>query len=215
MDIYWYGQACFKIKGKTAAVVIDPFDPQMLGLKLPKDLEATVVLSTHSHGDHSNFAAVSGHPTVVTGPGEFEISGVSINGIDSFHDNSQGSERGHNTIYHIFMDGINIVHLGDLGHILSDEQVSAIDTTADILMIPVGGVYTIDAKTAAKVVAQLEPKIVIPMHYSIPGLKVELQGLEEFLKEMGAENISPQTKLSISKDKLPEETTVVILEKNS
>lgn len=213
MDIIWYGQSCFKIKGKSAGVVIDPFDPLSTGLKLPKDLEAKVVLSTHQHPDHNNTGVVFGNPVVVSGPGEYEISGVSIEGVSTFHDNSQGTERGINTIYHILLDGVDIVHLGDLGHVLTEEQVSGIDST-DILMIPVGGVYTIDSEEAAKVVAQLEPKIVIPMHYRIEGLKYELVGLEPFLKEMGAENVEPQPKLSITKDKLSEETTVVVLGKS-
>lgn len=213
MDINWYGQACFKIKGKTATLVIDPYNPEATGLKLPKDLEARVVLSTHSHPDHNNIAAVSGNPTLITGPGEYEIAGATIEGVGVFHDNSQGLERGRNTLYHILIDGIDIVHLGDLGHKLTEEQTSAIDNT-DILLIPVGGTYTIDSETAAKVVVQLEPKIVIPMHYQIPGLKYDLDSVEDFLKEMGAENVVPVSKLTITKDKLPEETTVVVLNKS-
>ncbi len=213
MDIYWYGQSCFKIKGKTATIVIDPFDPDFVGLKLPKDLEGQVVLSTHQHKDHNNVGVVSGDPLIITGPGEYERVGVSIAGIQTFHDKVSGAERGSNTIYHILMDGINIVHVGDLGHVLTDEQASAIDNT-DILMIPVGGKYSLDVEMAAKVVAGLEPRIVIPMHYQLPGMKIELGGVEPFLKEMGAENVAPIPKLTITRDKLPEETTVVVLNKN-
>jgi L-ascorbate metabolism protein UlaG (beta-lactamase superfamily) len=213
MDINWYGQSCFKIKGKSTTLVIDPFDPEFTGLKLPKDLEAQVVLSTHKHADHNNIGAVSGNPLVVTGPGEYEIAGVSIAGIGTYHDSASGSERGINTIYHILIDGINIVHLGDLGHILTEEQISQIDA-ADILMVPVGGGPTIDAEVSAKVVAQLEPSVVIPMHYRIPGLKFDLEEVAAFLKEMGAENVAPIPKLSFTKDKLPEETTVVVLTKS-
>lgn len=213
MDIYWYGQACFKIKGKSATAVIDPFDPEFVGLKLPKDLEGQVVLSTHHHKDHDNVKAVGGNPLVIEGPGEYEISGIIINGVGTFHDNTKGAERGNNTIYHIVVDGFNIMHLGDLGHVLTEEQVSGIDVV-DILMIPVGNKYTLDAEAASKVVAQLEPKIVIPMHYQIPDLKVEgLDSVEPFLKEMGAENIEPLPKFSITRDKLPETTTVVVLNK--
>lgn len=214
MDIYWFGQSCFKIKGKNASLLIDPFKADFTGLKFPKDLEATVVLSTHSHEDHNNISDVMGHPLVIAGAGEYEISGISVNGISTFHDNRKGALRGKNTIYHIFLDGINFLHLGDLGHLLSEEQTSLIDTDIDVLMIPIGGVYTLDAKEAAKEVAELEPKIVIPMHYQIPGLKFELGGLEPFLKEMGLENIEPVSKLFLSRDKLPEETTVVVLNKS-
>lgn len=214
MDINWYGQAMFKIKGKMATLVIDPFDPDFTGLKFPKGIDAQVVLITHQHQDHNNAKAIDGSPLIVTGPGEYEKAGISISGVAAYHDDVLGAERGLNTIYHILIDGINIVHLGDLGHVLTEEQSSQIDI-ADILMIPVGSVYTIDAEAAAKVVAQFEPKIVIPMHYKIPGLKFELEGIESFLKEMGAENVEAVSKLSITKEKLPDETTVVVLSKGS
>ena len=213
MDIYWYGQALFKLKGKNATIVVDPFDQAMIGLKLPKpaELEADAVLVTHSHGDHSFVEAVGGDPLKVLGPGEYEIKGVSINGISVFHDKTQGSERGKNTVYHIEMDGLDIVHVGDLGHTFTEEQIQEIGNT-DILLIPVGSVYTINAKEAAEVVTQLEPKIIIPMHYGgLPGLKPPLEGVENFLKEMGAENVTPVVKLTITKDKLPEEPQVVVL----
>lgn len=219
MDIYWLGQACFRLKGKNAQVVIDPYDPNFTGLKLPKDLSADIVLVTHEHQDHNNTAVITsstggGKPMVFKDPGEYEVSGVVVTGIDSFHDNSNGSERGKNTIFHVMFDGLNIVHLGDLGQTqLSEEQVAQIGQT-DILLTPVGSVYTIDGKQAAIIVAQLEPKIVIPMHYKIDDLKFELEGMEKFLKEMGAEGVSAQPKLSIAKDKLPEEPQVVVLTKN-
>lgn len=214
MDIYWLGQSCFKIKGKTATLIIDPYESEFTGLKLPKDLEAQIVLSTHSHKDHNNIAAVTGSPLVIAGPGEYEVAGVSIEGIGAFHDEVNGAERGTNTVYHILMDGINIVHLGDLGHKLTEGQLSKIDST-DILMIPVGGKFSLDAEKAVEVVAQLEPEIVIPMHYQIPELKIEgLDSADLFLKEMGAENSEPQPKLSITKDKLPDATSVVVLSKS-
>ncbi len=212
MDIYWCGQAMFKIKGKSASLIIDPFDPDFIGLKLPKDLSADVVLKTHDHKDHSNLKAVTDNPVEIIGPGEYEVKGVAMVGVPVFHDNKQGEERGKNTVYNINIDGLNIVHLGDLGHVLTEEQTQEIGS-CDILMIPVGGLYTIDAKQAAEVVAQLEPKIIIPMHYLLPGLKVELAPVEEFLKEMGAEGIEPQPKLTVTKDKLPEEPQVVVLNK--
>ena len=214
MDIYWYGQACFKLKGQVATVVIDPFESDFVGLKLPKDLEADVVLVTHGHQDHNNVASVAGDPASFSWPGEYEVKGVVITGISSFHDNSRGSERGLNTIYHLFVDGLNIVHLGDFGQSkLEEDQIQALGQI-DILLIPVGGVYTISFKEAAEIVAQLEPKIIIPMHYKIDGLKFELDGVDKFLKEIGAENAVPVLKLSISKDKLPEEPQVVVLSKS-
>lgn len=211
MDIYWYGQACFKLKGKNAAVVIDPFDPDFTGLKLPKDLSSDVVLVSHGHKDH-NFTS---NPMAFDRPGEYEVSGAVITGISSFHDNSEGGERGINTIFHLLFDKLNIVHLGDLGQSkLTEEQVAQIGQT-DILLIPVGSVYTIDAKAASDIVSQLEPKIIIPMHYKIEGLKFELDPVEGFLKEMGAEGAIPAPKLSITKEKLPEEPQVILLAKSS
>lgn len=217
MDIYWYGQACFKLKGKEATVVVDPFDPQFVGLKLPKDLVADVVLSSHDHGDHNFTSAVVGSegttPLVFKEPGEYEVKGVTITGVSSFHDDAGGAKRGLNTIFHLNCDNLNIVHLGDLGQSqLTEEQLAQIGEV-DLLLIPVGSVYTIDGKTASDIAAQLEPRIIIPMHYFIEGLKFELEGVDKFLKEMGVENVSPVPKLSITKDKLPEEPQVVVLNK--
>lgn len=211
MDIYWYGQSCFRLKGKTSSVVIDPFLPDFIGLKLPKDLQADVVLQTHNHQDHNNTSAVSGSPMVFSGPGEYEIKGIVLTGVASFHDDQQGTERGLNTIFHINMDGINIVHLGDLGQSkLTEEQLNEIGQT-DILLIPVGGVYTIDAQNAANIIAQLEPRVIIPMHYSIEGLRAELQGVDSFVKQMGIEQPEELAKFTATKDKLPDEPQLIVL----
>lgn len=217
MDIYWGGQALFKLKGKNAQVIIDPFDENFTGLKLPKDLTADIVLASHSHEDHSNTKAVTspnGKLMVFDTLGEYEVAGVVVTAISSFHDNSQGSERGKNIIFHLMIDGLNIAHLGDLGQSqLTEEQISQIGEV-DILLIPVGGIFTIDSKVAVSIVSQLEPKIIIPMHYKIEGLKFELEEVEKFLKEIGAEGVIPQIKLSITKEKLPEEPQVVVLSKS-
>lgn len=217
VDIYWYGQACFKIKGKNAAVVLDPFNPDFTGLKLPK-LESEIVCISHTHEDHNNSEAVKGvddkKPFVISGPGEYEISGVNVVGVPSYHDDKEGGERGKNTIYQVTVDDVNIVHLGDLGQKkLTQNQLEAL--SADVLLIPIGGLYTIDAKDAPDIISSLEPKIVVPMHYKIPGLKIDLAGIEEFQKAMGKESIESVTKLSVAKDKLPEEIEVAILEVNN
>lgn len=213
MDIYWYGQACFKLKGKSASVIIDPYSEEMLGLKLPRDLSCDLVLSTHDHLDHNNFKVIPETAIPITGSGEYEVKGIAVTGISVFHDKKNGQERGQNTIFNIELDGLNIVHLGDLGHELTESQIEELGPT-DILLIPVGGVYTIDAKDATRVVSQIEPKIIIPMHYKLPELKIELEPVDNFLKEMGVESVIPIPKLSITKDKLPDEVEVVVLSKS-
>lgn len=195
----------------------DPFSPE-IGLAFPKTL-ADIVTVSHQHDDHNNIAAVEGtsrrtEPFIISGPGEYEVSGVFIYGIPSFHDSENGTKRGENTIYIINVDGIKLAHLGDLGHRLSEAQLEEINGV-DVLMIPVGGIYTLNAAEAVKVVSQVEPKIVIPMHYKLPGLKFELDPLKNFLKEIGLEGIKSEDKLVIYKEKLPEERQVVILNARS
>lgn len=198
MDIYPLGHSSFRIKGKNATVVTDPFEQKS---------EADIVLVSHNHSDHNVVSKIAGEPFIVDGPGEYEIKGVTVVGVASFHDNKQGAERGGNVVYKFTVDGVNLCHLGDLGHKLTDAQVETIGDV-DILFVPVGGFYTIDAKTATEVVAQIEPVIVIPMHYK--GEK--LDPVVKFLKEMGAEEIAAVAKYTISKDKLPENTSVIVLE---
>lgn len=213
MEITRLGHSSFKIRGKQATVITDPFDPKMLGIKFPK-VEARIVTVSHNHNDHNNTGVIEGNPFIITGPGEYEIADVFIRGIPTHHDNKYGEERGKNTIYKIEIDGVRLAHLGDLGHKLSDEQLDQLGDV-DVLMIPVGGVYTIDAKKASEVVAQIEPHIVIPMHYNEDRLDREafgkLSSVEEFFKEMG-KSVNTAPKLLISKDKIPVELEVIALE---
>lgn len=211
MEITYLGHSSFKLKGKVATVVTDPFNP-IIGLKFPK-VEADIVTVSHSHPDHSEVNLVEGGPFVIAGPGEYEIRDVKLVGISSFHDEKEGKERGKNTIYSIRIDGLYVCHLGDLGQAsLSSSQLEVLGQV-DILLIPVGGVFTIDSEVAAKTVAAIEPKIVIPMHYFDPALKTKFEEVGKFLKEMGKENLVPQQKLIITKDNLPEETEVILLER--
>lgn len=203
-------------------MVIDPYDPQKLGVKLPK-LETDVVLSSHNHFDHNYIEGVSGYRLVIDNPGEYEVSGVFIHGIETYHDDKEGKERGKNTMFLIEIDGFTLLHAGDLGHELSKDTLEKI-SEVDVLMIPVGGVYTIDAETASEVISSLEPSIVIPMHYKYNGVSqkltkdeskvdIKLATVEEFLEEMGVENTAKkEDKLKISnKSDIPEETQVVVL----
>ena len=216
MTIIWHGQSCFQItarrnKDEETRLIIDPFSEE-IGLKLPK-LEADLLLVTHSHYDHNNLKAVSGAPLLINSPGEYEVKKVFIQGIPSWHDNKEGQERGPNTIYIMEAEDLRLCHLGDFGQKeLTEEQLEKIGDI-DILMIPVGGVYTISAKEALKIMSQIEPRITIPMHYQIPKLKVKLEGLEKFLKALGIKSIEPQNKLSIKKkDISPEEAKIIVLQ---
>ncbi len=215
MEIYPLGHASFRIKGKNATVVTDPFDQAVLGMKYPKLEGVDVVTVSHGHGDHNAVGNIPGLPFLVSGPGEYEIKGVTIVGVATFHDDKEGAERGKNTVYKITVDNIRICHLGDLGHKLTDAQLDAIGDV-DILLVPVGGFYTIDPVIASQVVLQIEPLIVVPMHYLRPGLPEETFGklatVDKFLKEMGAEGTASQPKLVTSFEKLPEARTVVVLE---
>lgn len=211
MDIHWLGQACFKVKGKQASVVLDPYS-EKIGFSLPK-IEADIVTVSHDHYDHNAADQVSGDPFVIRGPGEYEIKGVNVIGIPSFHDNKKGQERGKNILYSVRLDGVNITHLGDLGQDqLSADQIDSLGNV-DILMLPVGSVYTIDASTATKIVSSLEPSIILPMHYQDKDSKVDLEPVEKFIKEMGKEGIEVIKKLTVTKDRLPSEPQVMILEK--
>ena len=204
MTITWYGQACFRLESKDIRILIDPFDKET-GFK-PSRINDAIVLVTHDHHDHNNLAGTGPETFIVKGPGEYEKAGVQIIGISSFHDNEQGSQRGRNTIYVLKIEDITICHLGDFGQDeLASEQIEMIGSV-DILMIPVGGCYTIDGKQAADIVKQIEPKIIIPMHFKTAGINpaTKLSGPEVFLKEVG---IKPEEveQFKISAKTLPQE----------
>lgn len=214
MDITHLGHSSFKIRGKQTTVVTDPYDSKTVGVKFPATA-ADIVTISHEHADHNDRAGITGTVVIISGPGEYEIKGVGITGIPTFHDAQSGKERGKNTIYRIEMDGITLVHCGDLGHVLDDHQKEMLDDV-DIVFVPVGGHYSLAPSAAVSVITALEPRIVIPMHYHTPQLNQEafgmLQPVTAFLKEMGKETVVPQPKLVITKDKLPVEQTIVVLE---
>ncbi len=209
MEITWLGHSCFKIKGRKTILVTDPYD-KSIGLNLPKT-QADIVTVSHDHHDHNNVQAILGDPKVVDGPGEYEIKKVVIYGISSFHDQKQGAERGSNTIYLIEFDGLRLCHLGDLGHNLTDSELEEINGV-DVLMIPVGGVYTIDAELSSKIINEIEPRVVIPMHYKTSKTTLkDLDPIDKFCKEMGISKKQEEEKLVINYGKIPEEMEVVIL----
>ncbi len=208
MDISWLGHSCFRIRGDQTTVITDPYSPG-LGYSLGKP-NARIVTVSHQHPGHSYVQGISGEPRLVTGPGEYEIGSVLIIGIATFHDGEKGSNRGKNTVYLMEVGEISVCHLGDLGHMLTAEQMEELGNV-DILLIPVGGVSTINAPIAAEIVRQLEPKVVIPMHYQTEVLNRELEPVERFLKETGVEQVTPQPKLSLTRSSLPASTQVFLL----
>ena len=212
MEITFLGHSSFKLRGKSTSLITDPYNPSV-GLKFPK-AEANIVTISHNHPDHNYKEAVLGNPFVASGPGEYEVAGVKIVGIASYHDSKGGKEKGVNTIYSIKMDGVTIAHLGDFGqNELSDRQLEQLGDVS-ILIIPIGGVYTVDGETATKIVSQIEPKIVIPMHYFDKDLNVNLEKAEKFLKEMGQEKPEVLKKITVKREGLPPEVRVILMEKS-
>jgi L-ascorbate metabolism protein UlaG (beta-lactamase superfamily) len=207
LDIGWLGHACFSIKGSRATVITDPYSPDT-GYSLGKP-SADIVTVSHQHSGHSYVQGVGGEPYLVNGPGEYEVSGVLIIGVATFHDGENGQKMGKNTVYVMDVDEISVCHLGDLGHTLTPAQLEEIDTI-DVLLLPVGGVSTINATTAAQVVRQLEPRVVVPMHYQTPASGRELEPVAKFLKEIGVAETTPQPKLTFTKSTLPTSSQVFL-----
>jgi len=218
MNITWHKHSSFKFQGKVGGenitLVCDPYDSKYVGLKMP-NTEADIVTISHDHEDHSCKKAIKGSPYFIESAGEYDVKGVSILGVESYHDAKKGEERGKNTIFRFEIDGVVVTHLGDLGESLDNKQLSGLVGT-DILLVPVGGKYTLDAKKAVEVVSQIEPRIVIPMHYKTKGMTAifkDLDGVDKFIKELG---IKPtyEEKVKINKKDLPqEEMELVVMEK--
>jgi L-ascorbate metabolism protein UlaG (beta-lactamase superfamily) len=211
MELSWLGHSCFRLRGKEATLITDPPAPAT-GYSLAR-LSADIVTVSHQHPGHNYIKGVGGEPRVVDGPGEYEIKGLLISGIRTYHDREGGKVHGRNTAYLITMDDVHICHLGDLGAPLDDQAQEAL-SGADVLLVPVGGGNALSAEGAAEVVAQLEPRLVVPMHYATPAYKPTdkpLDPVEKFLREMGVEAADPLPKVTITPASLPAETQVVLL----
>lgn len=170
MEIKWYGQSCFMITSKNGTKILTNPYKKMLGYKLP-EIEANIVSTSHNHGDHNNIKAVKGDFIHINELGGFSKDGIEIKGVQTFHDKASGAKRGKNTIYNFKIDGLNVCHCGDIGHTLDFNLVKEIGNV-DILLLPVGGRATIDAIDAVNVMKQLNPIVVIPMHYRTKALGI-------------------------------------------
>ncbi len=217
MELKYIAHSSFVIKTKTATVVLDPYGPE-IGIKYPK-ISADIVLISHHHGDHDNSKAIEGDPVVFDWPGEYDCKGVAIKGIATYHDNEKGAKRGKNVLFKISAENISILHCGDLGHSLEDKSVEEIGNV-DILLIPVGGYYTIDPHVAMQITKQIEPALVIPMHYKQPDLNpkiaANLKPVGDFLSAMGQTGATSLPKLVVKREEIAQETNtkVVLLERN-
>lgn len=206
MELTWYGLSCFRItERKQATIVTDPYR-KTSGLPELK-LKADVVTISHNAPGHSYTGAISGQYRTVDGPGEYEIGGVFITGIATFGDDEETSR---NVLYVFDYDGVTIAHLGDMQKVPTQKQIEALEQV-NILLVPIGGGNSLNATQGAELVSMLEPNIVIPMHYALPGLKFELENADRFLKEMGVTDVKEETSLKISSSRIPEETETVIL----
>lgn len=210
MDIDWYGQSCFRLREGNMTIVTDPYD-KSIGYSLPR-LRADLVTISHDAPGHANAAAVKGEPKVLTRPGEYEVRGVFITGIQTWRGaGARGEAKEENTVFVFEFSDLTVCHLGDLSRVLTQAQVESMPGI-DILMVPVGGGAALDADKAAEVISQLEPRIIIPMHYRTPYCLLPLDPLSKFLKEMGVAEPMPQESLRITKSQLPDEAQVVVLE---
>ena len=220
-DIQYLGHSCFRLRGRDGILICDPFD-RSVGLDLGRQA-AHIVTVSHKHPDHSNVAAIKPMRErifAIEGPGEYEVGGVLITGVRTYHDKQKGAELGSNTAYVIHMDDVVFCHLGDLGHELSTHQLDEIGNV-DVLFIPVGGGETIGPTEAMGVISQIEPRIVIPMHYAISqqrSFDVDLAPLEKFTHEIGLKDAVAEDKLTVTATTLPsedEETRFVIMRPSS
>lgn len=211
MEIIWYGHSCFRLtEKKMATVVADPFDDKVVGYE-PLKLKADIVTVSHDASGHNHLNAVKGYAHAITGPGEFEIGGVFITGVQTDGHGKKASEQPRNTLYVFDYDGLTVAHMGDLRQVPTQAEVEALGTV-NIVLIPVGGGGGLNAAKAAEVISLLEPNIVIPMHYHTPQVKVPLDQLDKFMKEMGLHEVESMPNLKVSKSGLPAETKVIVLE---
>jgi len=209
MDITWFGHACCRLRDRNITILSDPYD-NTTGYDLPR-LKPDVVTVSHADPHHDYVQGCKGEPFIINGPGEYEVRGVFITGIPTFHDAKKGAQRGGNTVYLFEFDGLTVCHLGDLGHVPTQAQVESL-SHVDVLLVPVGGTKSLRAAEAAELIGLLEPKIVIPIHYKTPQTTLPLESVNAFLKEVGVPAPEAIEMLKVTQTSLPEETQIVLLQ---
>jgi L-ascorbate metabolism protein UlaG (beta-lactamase superfamily) len=210
MEIVWYGHSCFRLTERNmATVVTDPYDHNSAGYE-PLKLKADIVTVSHEAPGHNYVAAVKGKTRLITGPGEYEIGGVFITGVQTNGHSKRTDEEPRNTLYVFDYDGITVAHLGDLRRVPTQMEIEALGTV-NVALVPVGGGGGLSAAKAAEVVSVIEPGIVIPMHYGTPDSLIKLAPLSKFMKEMGLGSVDAVDSLKVSRGSIPEETRVVVL----
>ncbi|MBM3173932.1 MAG: MBL fold metallo-hydrolase [Chloroflexi bacterium] len=211
MKLKWLGHACFLITSDGGLRIIT--DPYAVGGGVgysPIRETADIVTVSHGHADHNNAATIAGNPEVVTDVGVRKLKGIEVKGVDTHHDESAGKARGNNVVFCFSVDGVKICHLGDLGHRLSSQQVAEIGAV-DVLLIPVGGFFTIDAVVASQVCDDLKPRVVVPMHYKTSKLEYPVAGVDDFLK--GKKNVKniDSSEVELKAGQLPGATEIMVL----
>ena len=215
MRIKWYGHAAFLItSAEGVKIVTDPYESGAFGGQLSygkiKD-QVDIAVVSHDHADHNDAKSLPGSPRVVQGPGTKTVKGITFKGVSTYHDPSKGSERGTNTVFTFSVDGIQVCHLGDLGHVLSEKELAEIGPV-DILFIPVGGYFTIDPKEATRVAEQIQPKVLIPMHFKTEKCAFPIAPVEDFLKGKAKPKRPNANEVAFDKATLPQQMEIVVLE---
>jgi L-ascorbate metabolism protein UlaG (beta-lactamase superfamily) len=206
LQIRWHGHACFEITNDVT-LVTDPHDGKSIGIPAPSVI-GDIILVSHDHYDHNSVKTVEKEDSkVITDGRKKNISNVEIRGIESFHDECCGEKRGGNIIFKFTMDDVTFCHLGDLGHELDEDAIQKIDDV-DILFIPIGGTFTVDAELAWNIINMIKPKIAIPMHYKIGGLSLPIAGIDSFLERNKYKVLKVGNEIDIEKEDLPDEPEI-------
>lgn len=210
MKIKWLGHSCFLLtSGSNVKILTDPFD-DTIGYDLPVE-EADIVTTSHKHYDHNNIEVARGDFTHLDSPGKHEVKGITITGVSTWHDDAKGSKRGENIVYIFEIDGLRVCHCGDLGHVFSPQQVAEAGHV-DILLVPVGGIYTVDAFEALKIVKQLKPAVTIPMHFKTEALSFSIDTVDNFLTAAKTGERAGRQEMEFSKENITNMPEILVLD---